>query len=55
MITQLFLVTIIPMYYVTYTMQSDWPTNILACGIRMEKAVHQTIFPFYGKGNKSSH
>lgn len=30
------LVAIIPMYYITYAMQPDWPANILAWGMTME-------------------
>jgi len=37
------------MYDVTYTMQPDGPTNILACGTRMELAIHHTIFPCVAK------
>jgi len=32
------------MYYVTNTMQPDWPANILVCGTRMEEAIHQNNF-----------
>jgi len=39
-----FLVTIIPVYYVTFSKQSDLTANILAEGMRTEQAVHQTNF-----------
>lgn len=33
----------------TYATQPDWPANIPADGMRMEKSIYQTIFPLCGK------